>query len=79
MTLLTIYSNLVFLIVIVDTCKYGNIAIANIKEVYLNLKINKFLILKLVDKHVDIICKSNPKYIEYVVKWEKSTIYHIEY
>ena len=42
---------------IIDVYEYRVVTIENVKEAYLNTKINKFLIVQLIDEQVDITCR----------------------
>lgn len=58
----TVYIDSVMLIAIVDTTEKRVVAIADVVIAYLNANIDEFLLLKMEEEQVDVLCKINSDY-----------------
>ena len=61
---------------LIDAHEKRDVATANIVRAYLIADMNDFTVLKINSTTVDIICKVNPSYTDYVSnEWDKKTLY----
>jgi len=63
----TVSTDALLISLIVDAHELRNVAVADVVEVYLKADMNDYTLLKYTGESVDIMCKMNPKYEEYVI------------
>ena len=62
----TVYSNIFILSTIIDTFEGRDVATADIKGAFLNTTMSKFIVVKLINKQVDIISKIDSMHDKYI-------------
>ena len=62
----------------IDTIEDRDVAGTDVVGAYLNANMKAFVVLKVVTKEVNIMCKVITKFKEYIInqKWEKNNIYY---
>jgi len=73
---LTVQTDSVMLTAMIDATKRRVVVVADIIEVYLNTDIDEFLLLNMEGEQVDVLCKIDSKYGDYVtVEKGKKVLY----
>ena len=74
---LIVYTDSFFLFSIIDAYEGRATVVVDIPQAYLNVEIDKFLVLKFVDEYVNTMCRINIEYEKYVIKKDSRRILYI--
>jgi hypothetical protein len=74
----TVSNDALMLTFLIDAVEKRHVATADVPGAYLHAKMDDFTVLKLIGQSVDILCKTNPEYLQYVTEENGKKVLYLQ-